>query len=183
MLDCPPVQSLQNSTANFRVSPFSSMVKKGHFSWDAFFNIWKCLLFAGDGYAGKQSIDLAMISLKHETFLQMAPWFWRSIWLAAWQMQFSPQKTLEKFRFASYLLHMRRALPRANLHISVFCACAQRPKVALVSSSTKALATLWKNRKGRVCLNERIRNSWEAIHISVTPYWFWWFSGTNTVQP
>ena len=49
------------------------MVTKGHFSWIAFLNVWKRLLFAGDGFAGAQSIDLAMLSLNHKTFLQMAP--------------------------------------------------------------------------------------------------------------
>ena len=39
--------------------------------------------------------------------------------------------------FALCLSHMCRALLRANLHISVFYACATRPKVASVSSSTK----------------------------------------------
>ena len=44
------------------------------------------------------------------------------------------------------------ALPRANRHISVFCACATHPKVASVSSGTKASATLRENWKGWVCL-------------------------------
>ena len=41
---------------------------------------------------------------------------------------------------ASCLSHMCRALPRANLHISVFHACAMCPKVATVSSGTKAFS-------------------------------------------
>ena len=65
-------------------------------------------------------------------------------------MQCSLPETSEKLFFASCLSHTRRALPRANLHISVFCACASRPKVASVSSGTKASATLWKNQKGYV---------------------------------
>ena len=56
-----------------QVSPFLSMVTEGHFSWDAFLNVWKHLLFTGDGFAGARSVDLAMLSLAHETFLQMAP--------------------------------------------------------------------------------------------------------------
>ena len=58
-----------------QVSPFSSMVSKGHFSWHAFSNIWKCLLFASSGFTVAQSIDSAMLSFVHETFLQMAPGF------------------------------------------------------------------------------------------------------------
>ena len=65
-------------------------------------------------------------------------------------MKYSLRETLEKLFFASCLSCMRRALPRANLHISVYCACPPRPKVASVSSDTKALATLWKIWKGRV---------------------------------
>ena len=69
-----------------QVSPFLSMVTEGHFSWDAFLNVWKHLLFTGDGFAGARSIDLAMLSLEHGTFLQMVPWLWQSIWLAVSQM-------------------------------------------------------------------------------------------------
>ena len=58
-----------------QVSPFLSMVTKGYFSWHAFSNIWKHLLFTGDGFAGAQSIDSVMLSFIHETFLEMAPSF------------------------------------------------------------------------------------------------------------
>ena len=54
-----------------QVSPSSSMVIKGHFSWYAFLNVWKHLLFAADGLAGARSIDLSILSLELETFLQM----------------------------------------------------------------------------------------------------------------
>ena len=72
----------------------------------------------------------------------------------------------------------------------VFCTWASHPKVASASSGTKASATLWKNLnwKSHVCLllffmNERIWNFWETICISWMPYWLWWFSRTNVVQP
>ena len=113
-----------------QVSPSSSMVIKGHFSWYAFLNVWKRLLFAG-GFAGAWSIDLAILSLELETFLQMALWFQRSIQLTAPRMRCSLRETLEKL---------------------TFCACTTCPKIALVSSDTKASAALGKNRKGRVCL-------------------------------
>ena len=79
-----------------KVSPYSSMVTKGHFSWYAFLNIWKCLLFAGDGFAGAWSIDSAMLSLIHKTFLLMAPWFQRSIPLAALWMRCPLPETSEE---------------------------------------------------------------------------------------
>ena len=136
------------------MSPSSSTVTKGHFSWHAFLNVWnwKRLLFTGDGFAGARSMDLAMLSLEHETFLQMALCFQRSIWLAASRMRCSLLETLEKHFFASCLSCTCRALPKANLHISIFCACASHPKVASVSSGTKASATLRENLKGHVCL-------------------------------
>ena len=56
-----------------QVSRSSSTVTKGHFLWYAFLNVWKRLLFAGDGFAGAQSTDSAMLSLEHETFLQKVP--------------------------------------------------------------------------------------------------------------
>ena len=94
-----------------QVSPFSSMVAKGHFSWCTFLNVWKCLLFAGDGFAGAWLIDLAMLSIIHKTFLQMAPWF-LSIRLAAllkfwrnffWFKSFAHVQSTSKRNCASFL--------------------------------------------------------------------------------
>ena len=51
-----------------QASPFSSMVTKGHFSWYAFLNVWKLLLFARDNFKGAWSTDSAMFSLIHKTF-------------------------------------------------------------------------------------------------------------------
>ena len=102
------------------VPPFSSMVAKGHFSWYAFLNMWKHLLFAGDGFAGAQSIDSTMFSLVHETFWQMAPWLWKSIWLETSQMQCSLLGNFRETSSASCLSCTCRALPRANLHMFVF---------------------------------------------------------------
>ena len=153
-----------------QVSPSLSMVTKGHFSWYAFLNVWKHLLFAGDGFAGARSTDSAMLSLEQETFLQMALWFQRSIRLAASHPRCSLRETSEKLFFASCLSHTRRALPRANLHISIFHARAMCPKVASVSSGTNASATLGEMGKAVfvclfVCLfvcccfmNDRIQN-------------------------
>ena len=56
-----------------QVSPFSSMVTKGHFSWHAFLNVSKCLPFAGDSFEGAGSIDSAMLSLIHKTFFLWCP--------------------------------------------------------------------------------------------------------------
>ena len=134
-----------------QVSPSSSTMTKGHFSWYSFLSVWKRLLFAGDGFAGAWSIGSAMLSLEHETFLQMALWFRRSIRLAVSWMQCSLQETSEKLFFASCFLSMRRAFPKANLRISTFRTCRTCPKVASVSSGTKAPATLGEKRKGHVC--------------------------------
>ena len=84
--------------------PFSSMVMKSHFSWYAFLNVWKCLLFTADGFADAQLIDSTMLSLVNEQFLRMAPWFQNSIQLTASQMWCFLQETLEKlFRFMSFV--------------------------------------------------------------------------------
>ena len=66
-----------------QVSPFSSMVTKGYFSWHAFSNIWKRLLFTGDSFAGARSIDLVMLSLTNETFLWMTPGFKANLHISA----------------------------------------------------------------------------------------------------
>ena len=120
-----------------QVSPSLSMVTKGHFSWYVFLNVWKRLLLAGDAFAGARSIDLAMLSLKHKTFLEMVLWFRRSIQLAASRMRCSLWETSDKLFFASCLSSTRRTLPRANLHISIFCVCTTRPKLALVVPAQK----------------------------------------------
>ena len=54
-LDCLPVKSFHNSTANFRVH--------------ASVNFLKMVLQVCDGFAGVRSIDSAMLSLQHEKFL------------------------------------------------------------------------------------------------------------------
>ena len=81
-------------------SSFLSMMTKSHFSY-AFSNIWKHLLFTGDCFAGVLSIYSVMLFLAHGTFLHMAPWFQRSIQLAASWMQCSLQETLEKLLLLS----------------------------------------------------------------------------------
>ena len=106
-----------------QMSPFSSMVMKGHFSCYAFLNIWKRLLFTGDIFAGVRSVDLAMLSFAHETFLQMVQQFQRSYWLAASQMRCSLQETSEKLLLAVCLSCICRALPGINLHICLLCMC------------------------------------------------------------
>ena len=169
-----------------QVSPVLSIVTKGHFSWDAFLNVWKCLLCWRCFYR-------CMINKLGHAF----PWTRNGFANGALipkiystcsfpDAMLSSRNFIETFFCALCLLCMRRELPRANLHIHVFCACALRPKVASVSFSTKASATLWKNRKGHFFFFhewENLELFWEAICISGMPYWFWWFSGTNTVQP
>ena len=123
MLDCPPVQSFHNSTVNFRVhavSPFSSTVTKGHFSRNAFLNIWKRLLFTGESFAGVWSIDSAMPSFEHETFLQMVPWFWWSIQLAASWMQRFLRETF--FCFVSFV-HAQGTSKSKSAYLCLLCMC------------------------------------------------------------
>ena len=62
-----------------QVSPFLCTVMKGHFSGYPLMNLWKCLFFSEDDLPGVQLADSAMLSLSHETFLQMVPCFWTGI--------------------------------------------------------------------------------------------------------
>ena len=66
--------------------------------------------------------------------------------------------------FALRLSRRHRALPKANLHISIFHACATRPTVASVSSGTKASATPRENRKGCVCLL-LLFHEWQNVEL------------------
>ena len=92
-------QSNHIITANFRVHASVTFLTNGDerpFLMVAFLNVWKRLLFTGDGFSGARSIDSAMLFLDFETFLQMAPWFQRSIHLAALWMRCSLWETPEK---------------------------------------------------------------------------------------
>ena len=154
MLDCPPFKSFHNSNANLKefmqVSPSSSKVTKGHFSWYAFLNIWKPLLFAGEFC--KCSINRLghAFPWTRNIFTDGAPI--PKIYSACsfTDAMFSSENFF--FFFWARLSRMRRALPRANLHISIFHTRTKHPKVARLSSSTKASATLGEDQKGRVCL-------------------------------
>ena len=159
------------------------MVTKGHFSWYTFLNIWKCLLFAGDGFEGARSIDSAVLSLEHKTFLQMAHWFWRSIQLAASWMWCSLWETF--FCFVDFV-HTQNTSESKSAYF-----CLLRVHNVSKSGFGKFLRKSFcysqeKIRKAVfVCcycfINERIQNFWEAIHISGMPDWFLWLSWTNVV--
>ena len=166
-----------------RVSSFLPMVTKGHFSWYAFFflHLWKHLLFAGDGFVGAQSIKSAMLSLEHEAFSQMAPRFWRSIWLAALQMWHS----LWEHFFASCLSCTRTALPRVNLHYSCLSRMRNTSKSDFGKFQHKRSATPRKieNEVFVVVFHEwqnpELLRGYPYFHNAL---WFSWFSGTNTVE-
>ena len=92
------------TSESMQVSPFSSMMTEGHFSWHAFSNVWKCLLFAGE-------FCRCVINRLGHTF----PRTWniftnvalipRPIRLAASRLQRSLQETSEKL----LLLHVIHA--------------------------------------------------------------------------
>ena len=105
------------------------MVTKGYFSRYAFLNVWKHLLSAGDSFAGVWSI-LCHAFPKTQDFF--------SIFFYKWRPDFSSANFRETSS-VSCLLRMGRALLRANLHISVFRACATRPKVDSVGYSWKKI--------------------------------------------
>ena len=97
-----------------QVSPVLSIVTKGHFSWDAFLIVWKCLLC------------------------------WRCFYRCM----------INKFGHAvphTWNIFTNGARLQSKSAYFCFCACITHPKVALVSSGSKALATLWKNQKSWVC--------------------------------
>ena len=117
---------------------------KGLFSWYAFLTIWKRLLFAGDGFAGAQSIDSAMLSVVHQIISQRAPWF-RSIQLAA-----SRKLRRNLFCFVSFThTQSTSASKSAYFYLSRM---PNKSKSGFGSSSSKASATLRENQKGLVLL-------------------------------
>ena len=169
--------TLPRTSEFMQVSPFSSLVGKDHFSWCTFLNVWKRLLFAGDGFAGARSINSAMLSVVHKTFSQMAPWFRSTYRLAAsW-------KLLRNF-FCFMSSQSTSKSKSAYFCPSRMCTVSKSGFGKIQHKSFRYSLEKW---KGRVCcscfMNDRIWNFWEAIRISGTPFWFWLFSGTNTVEP
>ena len=184
MFDCPPVQSFHNTTANFRVHAsvtFSSTVAKDHFSWCTFLNIWKHLLFAGDGFGGVRSKDSAMFSIVCETFSQMAPWF-QSTRLAA---SLKLQRNL--FCFVSFVHAQSTSESKFALFLSFVH--AQRVQKCLGKFWHKCFGYSREKSKRQFLLlllffkKVRIQTFREAIRISGTHYWFSWFSRKNSVEP
>ena len=123
------------------------MATKGYFSQYVFLHICKHLLSAGDSFAGAQSTDSAMLSLRHETFFTNGALICNVLFSKLWRNS-----------SVSCQLGMCTALPRSNLHISVFHKCTRHPKVASVSSPTKASATLVKSESPRCLLFHEWQN-------------------------
>ena len=159
------------------MSPSSSTVTKCHFLWYAFSNIWRCLIFTGDSHAFLHIWNVFInVALILKSYLA-----WSFV-----DVMFSSGNFGETSS-ASCLSCTCRALPRANLHISVLRTCPTPQKAVSESSGTNALATFRRNRKALfvffLCFHAwQNPELWETICISRTPYWFSWFSGTNTVE-
>ena len=153
-----------------QVSTSSSMVIKGHFSWYVFLNVWKHLLFAGDGFAGARSIDSAMLSIPN-IFTNGA--LISKIYSACSfvDAMFSWGNFGEIFCCFMSFAHAQ-STSKANLHISIFRTCKTRPKVALVSSGTKASATLREGQKGCVCLL-LLFHKWQNLELLRGYLYFW----------
>ena len=97
-----------------QVSPFSSTVTKGHFSWYAFLKVWKLLLLSKHRFARVQSTGSATRTWNVFTNGALILKMYSACSFTA--QMFS----LRNFRETSSALchsHMCRALLKANLHI------------------------------------------------------------------
>ena len=167
MLDCLPVQSFHNSTANFRVHASITFLVNG----DERPLLMVCFLkrLETSPCRWRWFCSRTINRLCHAfprtqnifTNGALIPKIYSACSFAD-TMFFSGNFGETLLCFTSF-----KALPRENLHILVFQACAPRPKVASVSSSTKASATFWKNRKGCVCLffHDRASGTFERLSI------------------
>ena len=126
MFDWMPVQSFHNSTANFRVHASVTFLVYGDnttYCGMLFLNIWKLLLFNGDGFAGVQTTDPAMISLLYETFFTNCALILKIYSACSFMdVMFSSRNFWETS--ASCFSCTCTALLKANLIVSVFCTCA-----------------------------------------------------------
>ena len=159
------------------------MVIKGHFSWYTILNVWKRLLFAGDCFADARSIDSAMPPL-HMNLFTNGVLILKIYFACSFADAMFSSGNFIKTLSASCLSCARRAFPRANLHISILSTCTMRPKVSSVSSSTNSFGYSQEKSRGCVGVFTKVKIwNFESICISRTPYWFSWFSRTNTVEP
>ena len=107
-----------------------------------------------------------MLSLQHEMFSQMTPWFQRSIQLAALQMQCPLRETLENFFFASCLLCTCKTLPRANLHISCLSHMSTASKSGFGKFWHKSFSySLEKFKLEKPCLFVVVFHEWENLKL------------------
>ena len=137
-----------------QVSPFSSTVVKGHFSWYVFLNVWTYLLFAGDVFCG---CDVLFQKIQQSYFCFVS---------------FVHVQSTSKSKSAYFCLSCMRNMSNSGFgkfrHKSFGYSLEKSERPCFFSSFFST--------------NKRIQNFWEAIRISGTPYWFPWFSETNTIQ-
>ena len=105
----PTVHQLNDFTTVYSAGVTSlACDDKGHISWYSFLNVWKHLLFTGDGMAGVKLVNSATLCCSRDLFLQTVLWFWCSVWLAASWVWSSPWGTLEKqFLFHVFRIHTK----------------------------------------------------------------------------
>ena len=166
-LNCPPVQSFHNSSVNFRIHASVTFLLNGderpllmvrflkHLETSPFHWRWFCgCVINRLGHAFPRTWNIftnGTLILKIYSAYNFA------------DVMFSSGNFVETF-LRSCLSCMRRALPRANLHISIFCTCATHPKATSVSAGTKASATLGENQKGRVC-SSLLFHDWQNLEL------------------
>ena len=154
-LNCPPVQSFHNSTANFRVHARVTFLINS----DERPLLMVCFLkhLETSPFRLRQFCRCPITRLDHafsrtwNILTNGAPI--PKIYLAcsSTDVMFSSVNFRETF-FCFLSSPTHRAFPRANLHTHIFRTCATRPKKASLSFDTKASATLGENQKGRVSL-------------------------------
>ena len=132
-----------------QVSPFSSTMTNGHFSWYSFFNVWNCLIFSYTFPLTWKVFANGVLILK----LYLACILADAIF---------PSGNFGLTSSASCLSHMWRPLMTTNLHNSF-------THVQNVSDTHR------NNQKSCICsfffTNDKIQELWEAIHISRNPCW------------
>ena len=189
-----------SQTSNFmQVSPFSSTLRKGHLSWHSVFECLETSLLCWRQFGMRKIRRFShAFPLTQNIFVNSTPILkLYSAWSCADAMF-----PLGNFGETSSVLSqscMCKAQPKTNLHISVTCGLYL--KLVSVSSSPKSSGYSLEKLE-RLCLlllgfplvslhfffflffhKWQNPDLWEAIRISGMSYWFWWFSGTNMVEP
>ena len=178
MLDCPPVQSFYNTTANFRVH--ASVIFHVNSGERPLLMVYFLKCLETSPFCWRGFCRCAINRLGH-AFCRTWNVFTNGALIPSIRLAAS-QKLWRNFCFMSFV--HAQSTSESKLELFVFRVCATRLKCDFAKFQHKSTSYSQEKSKRQSLLlffmNDRIQNFWDAICISRTHYWF---SRTNMVEP